>query len=125
MAPPGQHESPRRAPGAPKNALGGASTVTETTDAVVDGAPATVVFDVARSRSEDVSRRLLAATRSEREAYFAGREDGFVDGERVGFARGYKACDDEISRLQVEAHKIVNSLAKLPERHRLDEEVDQ
>jgi len=43
--------------------------------------------------------------------YLAGRRDGFLEGESVGFARGYQACDDEISTLQREAHRVVLLMA--------------
>ncbi len=44
-------------------------------------------------------------------AYLVGRQDGFLEGESVGFARGYQACDDEISTLQREAAKVVLAMA--------------
>jgi len=45
------------------------------------------------------------------DSYLAGRLDGYLEGESVGFARGYQACDDEISTLQREAHKVVLLMA--------------
>ncbi len=68
---------------------------------VVDGIPARVVFD------------LLNAPRAEIDAYLAGRVDGFVEGEAVGFARGYATCDEELSRLQRAAHRNVQAMARL------------
>ncbi len=49
--------------------------------------------------------------RAELDTYLAGRLDGYLEGESVGFARGYQACDDEISTLQREAHRVVLLMA--------------
>jgi len=49
--------------------------------------------------------------RAEWDTYLAGRLDGYIEGESVGFARGYQACDDELSTLQREAHRVVLLLA--------------
>lgn len=54
---------------------------------------------------------LVAMPRSEWSAYLVGRQDGIVEGESVGFARGYQACEDEISTLQREAAKVVLRMA--------------
>ncbi len=54
---------------------------------------------------------LVAMPRSEWSVYLIARQDGFLEGERVGFARGYQACDDEISTLQREAAKVVLRMA--------------
>jgi len=54
---------------------------------------------------------LASMPRFEWSIYLAGRRDGFIEGESVGFARGYQACDDEISTLQREAHKVVLLMA--------------
>jgi hypothetical protein len=45
------------------------------------------------------------------DAYLAGRRDGFLDGERVGFERGYQACEDEIASLQRAAYGVVRVMA--------------
>lgn len=68
---------------------------------VVDGNPARVVFD------------LLNAPRAEIDAYLAGRVDGYLDGEAVGFALGYATCDEELSALQRAAHRNVQAAARL------------
>ncbi len=54
---------------------------------------------------------LLAMPSPSWEALLIGYQDGYVEGESVGFARGYQACDDEISTLQREAHKVVLLMA--------------
>lgn len=84
---------------------------------VVDGNPARVVFD------------LVGAPRAEVNAYLAGRVDGYLDGEAVGYTRGWQACDDEVSSLQRAAHCNVQAMAKiLPheerERRRHERQLD-
>ncbi len=44
-------------------------------------------------------------------AYLDARRDGYLEGEVVGYARGYRACDDELATLQREAHKVVLLMA--------------
>lgn len=122
MRPPGNESRPQADLKAAKSFGGDKSIVTHETPAVIDGAPAVVIFDAARSRAEDISRRLIGAPRGEREAYFEGRADGFVDGERVGFQRGRQAERDEIDSLHRAAHRVVAAMVRLPERNRRDEE---
>lgn len=43
--------------------------------------------------------------------YLTGRRDGYVEGESIGYARGYQACEDELTTLQREAHKVVLLMA--------------
>lgn len=73
----------------------------EALEVVVDGEPARVVFD------------LMAAPRPEFAAYLAGRVDGYLDGEDVGYARGYAACDAELAAIQRAAHRVVRAMARL------------
>jgi len=49
--------------------------------------------------------------RAQWDTYLAGRLDGYIEGESVGFARGYQACEDELSTLQREAHRVVLLMA--------------
>ena len=42
-----------------------------------------------------------------------GYTSGYLAGESVGYARGYQACDDEITTLQREAHRVVMIMAGL------------
>lgn len=51
--------------------------------------------------------------RAEWSRYLAARCDGFIEGEQLGYARGYQACDEEMGALQREAHKVVLLMAKL------------
>ncbi len=68
---------------------------------MVDGQPARVVFD------------LVGAPRAEVNAYLAGRVDGYLDGEAVGYTRGWQACDDEVSALQRAAHRVTQAIARM------------
>lgn len=84
---------------------------------VVDGAPARVVFDLA------------TAPRAVFDAYVAGRHDGHLEGEAVGFRRGWRACDDEISALQRAAHRVARAMSRIEphaerEERRREREVD-
>jgi hypothetical protein len=47
----------------------------------------------------------------ERRVWLDGYQWGRVCGLEDGFARGYAACDEELSRLQREAHRVVSFLA--------------
>ncbi len=74
---------------------------------VVDGQPARLIFDASPFDVLNAPRPLL-------DAYLAGRLDGFLEGEQVGYARGYTTCDQELARLQRAAAKIVHGMARLP-----------
>ncbi len=75
-------------------------------EVVVDGQPARVTFDGSPFDVLNAPRPLL-------DAYLAGRRDGFVDGEQVGYTRGYHACDEELARLQRAAHRVAQAMAPL------------
>jgi len=47
------------------------------------------------------------------EAFLIGYQDGYVEGESVGYARGWRACDDEMATLQRTAARVVHAAAKL------------
>jgi hypothetical protein len=57
---------------------------------------------------------LLTLTRRELDVYNEGRLDGYLEGEDVGYRRGYAACDEEIARLQRAAVAVVHRLARIP-----------
>ncbi len=116
---PGQRESGPLAGAASQDSASAPKSkhiVSRRLPAVVDGAHAIVLFDAAHSRAEDIARRLLTSSKAEREAYCEGRTDGYFEGETAGFARGYAACDDEISSLQRKASRVVTAMVRLPER---------
>ncbi|WP_270888620.1 hypothetical protein [Pedococcus sp. 5OH_020] len=55
-------------------------------------------------------------------AYLDGWLSGYVNGEAVGYDRGYVACDGEIATIQREAARIVHAMANIPERDRAADE---
>jgi hypothetical protein len=55
----------------------------------------------------------MSLRRREFDIYLKGRLDGFLEGEAVGWKRGWADCDEEISHLQREAHRVVQFMARL------------
>ena len=63
--------------------------------------------------ADDEAAWLLTAPRAELNAYTLGRRHGYLEGEVVGYDRGWQACDDEISALQRAAAHVVHTLARI------------
>ena len=62
---------------------------------------------------EEEAAWLLTAPRADVNTYMLGRQHGYLDGEQVGYDRGWHACDDEISALQRAAANVVHTLARI------------
>lgn len=52
----------------------------------------------------------------ERRLWLEGYQWGRVSGIEDGYARGWAACDEELARLQREAHRVVMTMAGLDAR---------
>ncbi len=56
---------------------------------------------------------LATAPRAEFDAYVAGRHDGHLEGEAIGYRRGWLACNEEVAALQRWAARQVHAMATL------------
>ena len=73
---------------------------------VVDGEPARVVLH---------GPPLDLATLNRRDAslYMAARHDGWLEGEVVGYRRGWEACDEAAQRLHDTAVRVVRAMERV------------
>jgi len=56
---------------------------------------------------------LINSTQAERRIYFQGRHDGYMDGEAVGYARGWAASDEYAAPVHAAAYRVVQAMARL------------